>query len=250
MQSDELSARLASISTQWTKLFEAHQDVGQAAPPALRELLLRYYPAVYRYLLGTLRDQAAADELTQEFAVRFLRGDFKQADPERGRFRDFLKTSLRRLAIDHWRKQGQAAAPLEAAECVAIEASSSADLDRDFLDKWREELLQKAWEGLAGVEETTGQPCYSLLRHKTEHPEVRSAQLADYLRAQRGKVLTVEAVRQLLHRAREKFMDLLLEEVARSLPTTDPARLEQELLELDLLEYCRPALKRWPGRTA
>jgi hypothetical protein len=30
-------------------------------------------------------------------------------------------------------------------------------------------------------------------------------------------------------------------------PTTDRDRLEQELLELDLLEYCRPALERWTG---
>jgi RNA polymerase sigma-70 factor (ECF subfamily) len=247
VQTDELNARLASISTQWTKLFQAHQDPGEAAPAALRELLLRYYGAVYRYLLGTLRDPAAAEELTQEFAVRFLRGDFKQADPERGRFRDFLKTSLRRLAIDYWRKKELAAAPLEAAGCVVAQASSGADLDRDFLEKWREELLQKSWEGVARVEEAAGQPYYTLLRYKTEHPEVRSAQLAEYLRAQRGKVLSVEAVRQLLHRAREKFMDLLLEEVARSVPTTDAARLEQELLELDLLEYCRPALKRWAG---
>jgi RNA polymerase sigma-70 factor (ECF subfamily) len=247
MQTDPVSARLASISTQWTKLFEAHQDRGEVAPPALRELLLRYYGAVYRYLLGMLRDPVAAEELTQEFAVRFLRGDFKQADPERGRFRDFLKTSLRRLAIDHWRKKELAAAPLEAAEYVAAQASSSENLDRDFLEKWREELLQKSWERLATVEEAAGQPYYTLLRHKTEHPDVRSAQLAEYLHSQRGKALTVEAVRQLLHRAREKFIDLLVEEVARSVPTTDPDRLEQELLELDLLEYCRPGLKRRTG---
>jgi RNA polymerase sigma-70 factor (ECF subfamily) len=249
MQNDDLSARLASISTQWTKLFQAHQGEGEAASPALRELLLRYYGAVYRYLLGMLRDPDAADELAQEFAVRFMRGDFKQADPERGRFRDFLKTSLRRLAIDYWRKKAAAPAPLGASADVAADTPSDEDLDRDFLEKWREELLQKSWEGLARVEQAAGQPYYTLLRYKTEHPDLRSAQLADHLRAQRGKPLTVEAVRQLLHRAREKYQDLLVEEVARSVPTTDRDRLEQELLELDLLEYCRPALERWTGHS-
>jgi DNA-directed RNA polymerase specialized sigma24 family protein len=98
MEPDDLNVRLASISTQWTKLFRAHQDQGDAATAAQRELLLRYYGAVYRYLLGTLRDPAAAEELTQEFAVRFLRGDFHRADPQQGCFRDFVRTALRHLA--------------------------------------------------------------------------------------------------------------------------------------------------------
>jgi RNA polymerase sigma-70 factor (ECF subfamily) len=247
MENDEVSARLASISTQWTKLFQAHRGGGQAASAALQELLLRYHGAVYRYLLGMLRDQDAADELTQRFAVRFLQGDFRNADPERGRFRDFLKMSLRHLVIDYFRENAKAPGPLGVSAEVPADTPSDEDLDRAFLEKWREELLQKSWEGLEKVEQAAGQPYYLLLRYKTEHPDVRSAQLADYLCGQRGKAFTVEAVRQLLHRAREKYMDLLVDEVAHSVPTTDRDRLEQELLELDLLEYCRPALERWTG---
>src|SRR5262249_42324166 len=56
-------------------------------------------------LRAMVRDDDAAEELTQEFAVRFLRGDFRQADPSRGRFRDLLKRALRHLAIDYWRRQ-------------------------------------------------------------------------------------------------------------------------------------------------
>ena len=51
-------------------------------------------------------------------------------------------------------------------------------------------------------------------------------------------------VRKLLHRARKLFADLLVEEVARSLGTPDAEPLEQELMDLDLLEYCRSALER------
>jgi hypothetical protein len=47
-----------------------------------------------------------------------------------------------------------------------------------------------------------------------------------------------------LHRAREKFAVLLLDEVRNSLESQDPEQLEQELLELRLFEYCRPALAR------
>jgi hypothetical protein len=38
---------------------------------------------------------------------------------------------------------------------------------------------------------------------------------------------------------------LLLDEVARSLETADREWLRQELLDLDLLGYCGPALDRW-----
>ena len=43
---------------------------------------------------------------------------------------------------------------------------------------------------------------------------------------------------------KEKFAALLLEEVARSLETSDPPALEEELRALDLLRYCRSALER------
>jgi RNA polymerase sigma-70 factor (ECF subfamily) len=68
--------------------------------------------------------------------------------------------------------------------------------------------------------------------------------MAAQLSTELGKPLTAAGVRQLLHRARERFADLLLEEVAQSLAEPSPERLEQELLELGLLEYCRPALQR------
>jgi RNA polymerase sigma-70 factor (ECF subfamily) len=244
MQPDDLSARLASISTQWTQLFAAHHDHGDAAAAAQRELLLRYYGAVYRYLLGTLRDPAAAEELAQEFAVRFLRGDFQRADPRRGRFRDFLKTALRHLAHDHWRKQDRAPAPLPS---DGPEPADPDTLDQPFLDRWREELLAQAWAALAEVERQGGQPYHAVLRGKLEG--VRSAQVAARLSAERGKPFTEDGVRQVLRRARRKFAELLVNEVARSLQTSDPEALERELIELGLLDYCRSAL-RGRGRSA
>ena len=99
------------FSTHWTTLFRAHQGESDADTGARQQLLLRYYGAVYRYLLGIVRDPAAAEDLTQEFAVRFLRGDFRRAAPERGRFRDFLKTAVRHLAMDHWRQKEKASPP-------------------------------------------------------------------------------------------------------------------------------------------
>jgi RNA polymerase sigma-70 factor (ECF subfamily) len=68
--------------------------------------------------------------------------------------------------------------------------------------------------------------------------------MAEQLSAELGKPVNAAWVRQVLHRAREKFADILMQEVLRTLrePTVD--RLEEELIDIGLLEYCRPALDK------
>ena len=51
-------------------------------------------------------------------------------------------------------------------------------------------------------------------------------------------------LRMALQRSRERFVEFLLQEVAGSLNAPTPDRLEQELIDLRLLDYLRPALKR------
>jgi RNA polymerase sigma-70 factor (ECF subfamily) len=237
---DEL--RLSRIKTHWAAVLEAHHGEGDAASATQQALLMEYYGAVYRYLLGALGDAATAEELTQEFAVRFLRGDFRGADPTRGRFRDFLKVSVRHLMLDYWRARGKDAAPLPDG-LTGRPADPVADHDRAFLEKWREELLAHAWKALEG-QTGEGQSYYAALRVKTEHPELRSAGLAELLGARLGRPVTEEAARQLIHRARQRFADLLVAEVARSVAGAPPEELEQELIDLDLMAYCRAALRR------
>ncbi len=247
MNTPEPDPRLSRISTRWDLLLQAHRGEGEALSEAQRLLLRRYGGAVYRYLLAAVRDPHAAEELSQEFAVRALRGDFRRADPGRGRFRDFVKTALYHLIVDHHRRRRKQPGPLPSSDsALPAAAEVSAPGDEEFLGRWREELLERAWEALAEAERQTGQLHYTVLRWRAEHPQSAAAELAEQLSARQGRAFTDAGVRQTLHRAREKFAALLREEVARSLETADPERLEQELLDLGLLPYCRPA----PGRPA
>jgi hypothetical protein len=61
---------------------------------------------------------------------------------------------------------------------------------------------------------------------------------------QLGKPRNSAWVRKTLQRAHDKFADLLLEEVAQSLPAQAPEDLRGVLRELDLLKYCGRALER------
>jgi hypothetical protein len=64
MNQDNLALHLSNISTIWTVLERAHTASRQEAKTAQEQLLERYAPAVYRYLLGALRDKDAAVHLS------------------------------------------------------------------------------------------------------------------------------------------------------------------------------------------
>jgi hypothetical protein len=73
--------------------------------------------------------------------------------------------------------------------------------------------------------------------------------LAAGLTEQLGKPVNAGAARVLLHRARDSFAEILLDEVTQSLAQGSLDEAEEELIELDLLEYCRPALDRRRGKS-
>src|SRR5262249_54304659 len=104
MDPDDVNRPLNRISTLWTVVCQAHDGSAAEASSAQQLLLRRYAGAVHRYLLGPLRDPDAAGELSREFALRFIRGDFRGAAPARGRFRDFVKGVLSPLIADPHRR--------------------------------------------------------------------------------------------------------------------------------------------------
>ena len=137
MDQPELESHLSRIDTNWTAVIRAHQRMADEGVAARAELLTRYGGAVHRYLLASLRDVDAADDLAQEFALRFLRGDFKNADPGRGRFRDFLKRTVYHLMIDYHRARRAGPIPMEDRLPDAAGENSDdwdQDLDRQFLE--------------------------------------------------------------------------------------------------------------------
>jgi len=248
MDDDEL--HLSRIQTAWSMVRRAHGD-HTAVQSAQQALLDRYGGAVRRYALAALRDEDAADEVFQEFALRFVRGDFGNADPERGRFRAFVKTIVYRLIVDYQRRskkrlrEGALHSNVAEPEAGADELPLS---DADFQTSWRDELLARCWQKLADDEERTGKPHHTVLRYRVDHAELRSPELAAGLSEKLGKPVNAGAARVLLHRARDAFAELLLEEVVQSLADGSLDEAEEELIDLDLLEYCRPALDRRRGK--
>jgi RNA polymerase sigma-70 factor (ECF subfamily) len=243
----ERADRLDELSTWWSVLFEAHGDSAEAARAAQERLLERYGPAVRRYLLAAVRDEHAADDLFGEFALRLVRGDFRQARPELGRFRRLLKVALYRMVIDFQRRQAQRPQPLTV-DPADDPPEPFADSDRIFRAEWRAQLFETAWAALRAEEERSGRPLFTLLRYRTDHPDARAAEMAERLAERLGPDADAGWVRRRLFDARRHFTDALVAEAARTLHPPTPNDLAEELTELDLLDYCREALARWSGR--
>jgi RNA polymerase sigma-70 factor (ECF subfamily) len=236
--------RLSRIATRWSLVCKAHSGPCEAARAAQLELLKRYGGAIDRYLLAALRDPEAAEELSQEFALRFIRGDFRGVDPLRGRFRDYVKTVLFRLVAQYYKRRNLQPRSLPG---DVADPNTLADQDREFLDSWKCELLQRAWSALEEVQRKKGHPYHTVLRFSFEHSDdgTTSAALAERLSGELGRTFTAAGVRKILQRARAQFAQFLLEDVAHSLESATAAQLEQELRQLGLLAYCRPALEDW-----
>ena len=245
------SPDLSRISTIWDVFGRSRELASDADKNRWATLLQRYQGAIYRYLLGAVRDADAADELFQEFALRCLQGAFRGVDPQRGRFRDYLKTTLFHLIVDYQKKRQKSPLPLnlEVAEPAAPQEGST-ESECQFIESWRDDLLARAWAELAKVEKSGGQPYYSVLKFRTENQDADSDQMAESLtkRLCPEKPFTGAGIRKTLQRARANFADHLIDDVVESLGNPSVEELQQELDDLGLLPYCRSALERRKGQ--
>jgi RNA polymerase sigma-70 factor (ECF subfamily) len=237
--------RLSQIATPWSDLDQAHGTMLPSLDAARRRLLQHYSSAVYSYLIGAVRDPNVADDLFQEFALRLMRGAFRGADPRRGRFRDFLKTALGHLVTDHYRRQRRVGLPYRGFPEPATSARPAlAEAEERFAEEWRTRLIDRTFAALEAFEQRTGQPLHTLLHFRVENPELAVDDLARQLSDRLGQEPSAAWVYKHLHKARQKFAGLLVAEVARTLHCPGVQELGEELAELGLLQWCRPALDR------
>ena len=238
---DTISSRLDSMTTRWSLVRRAHQASILSAGQARNELVLRYSSAIRSYVRAILRDEARADELAQDAVVRLLSGDFAGADPNRGRFRDLLKVSVRNMARNHWEKENRRRPAAVDVDDVA--ATRSASEDSAWLASWGQNALDLTWSAMESFERSQpGSSAMAILRLRARFPEASSDELAQRLTEKTGQSIRPEALRQQLRRARVKFAELLIAEIADGLENAAPDDVEEELAALGLMDYVRDLL--------
>jgi RNA polymerase sigma-70 factor (ECF subfamily) len=237
------SSHLSRIETIWSMVHNANGSKSRGAE-AQTQLFERYGMAVKRYLLASMRNEDAAAEVFQEFALRLIRGDFRNANSDKGKFRSMIKTALYRLMIDYYRRNQKQKKLGSGVECedfaVANESESGFD---SFTLSWRESLLDESWNRLEQLELTTGKPYFTVLRARVDQPRSTTLQLLDSLVQNGASFASESAFRVFLHRSRKRFAAILLQQVVESLNEPTDEEIELELIELGLHHFCKPAMR-------
>src|SRR5262249_44595631 len=114
------------------------------------------------------------------------------------------------------------------------------DADQLFSQSWTRTLCDLAMTALKEAHPTY----HAVLRLREEGPDLSSEELAERAGEALGVSLDVANVRKLLHRARERFSDLLLQEVIRSLGHPSRDELLDELRAVGWHGHLRAALER------
>ncbi len=219
--------RLTTLDTIWTQIRTAH-TTGPAGEAAMRDLIGRYHDAVERYLRLKLRDRNLADEVFQEFWTKLLSHKLAGADDSKGRFRDYLRTVLHRLIVDHFR--GRKLQPLPPGDLLD---PSVQDLEYDRA--WREAIIRRVWSRLETYEASTPKNRYATVLHlRVENPDAPIDDLAVTLAKKLEVNITPEGFRKTLQRARRKFLELLIEELRMTIHPATTEDIEDEINDLGL----------------
>jgi RNA polymerase sigma-70 factor (ECF subfamily) len=202
---------------------------------ALAALCEIYWYPLYAYVRRQGYQPAAAQDLTQEFFARLLEKQYLQAaDRERGRFRTFLLTALKRF-LQNEKKRAAAQKRGGGRPALSIDFESgeqrfqqeiSVDWtpERVYERKWALTLLDQVLSELERDYSARGKdPLFQRL--KVFLTATTAPPSYEELAAELG--ITKGSVKVAVHRIRQRYRDLLRSEIAKTVAT--PEEVDQEL---------------------
>ena len=222
---------LEEISTRWPLIRDPVQFV------------MRYAPAIRKYLEAMLKNTHDAEDVTQDFLIRGLLLSFVRTENLRGQFRHYLKRAVRNAALNHLqRKPSREASSIDPVSLPDLHDAETA-AEQQWLAEWRGCLIDRALQALDHHErQVPANLFHTAMRLVLDHPEEDSVALATRATALIGRSIRADAFRKQLSRARRRFAELLQEEVHLTLEQPTQDRVLEELAELGLLSYVRDFL--------
>lgn len=225
----EEASTLDLIATDWSQVHDS------------KHFMARYAVAVRRYLEALLQNAQDAEDVAQSFFLRVVAGGFDRANPQRGRFRDYLKIGVRNAAVSFLRQKQRQPRTKDVALLQHSVSQSESDANRQWLREWQNCLLERAWQALEQHEERSrGNLFHTVLRAAVDYPEEDAAARTARVAALSGRRLSCQAVRKQLSRARRKFAELLVSEVKQTLKNPTAADIEMELTAIGFHDYVWP----------
>lgn len=222
-------------TTHWSVVLAAGEKDSPDFSDALEKLCRTYWYPVYVYVRRQGHDAHDAQDLTQEFFTRLLERNYLgTVERAKGKFRSFLIASLNHFLANEWDKAraqkrggGKTILSLDddtAENRYALEPVAQVSPEKNFDRRWALALLDQAltrlWdEFVAAGKAEQFNALKVFLEDGTNAGEY--APVADQLK------MTPAAVAMAVSRLRQRYRDLLLEEVAQTV--SNPAEIEGEL---------------------
>ncbi|MFN0125283.1 MAG: RNA polymerase sigma factor [Verrucomicrobiales bacterium] len=226
-------------ATRWT-LVQAARGDDTRARDALGELCTAYYAPVVAFLRRDGRSDDDARELAHGFFARVLEGGhFDAADRSRGKFRSYVLGALKHHLQQERRKQGAArrgggiehvalSQPTDTHAGFEVADPREVGFDREFDRRWALAVLDRAMSMLESEFERVGRRAhFDALRPWLggEAAGESQAELAGRLGMSAG------AVKVAIHRLRQRFREVVKEEIAHTVGGGE-AEVREELNHL------------------
>ncbi len=239
------AARVFS-TTRWSVVAACLQDDQAKARVALSELCQAYWRPVYACIRHHGHSVHDAQDLTQEFFVHLLKGKWlDQLDAAKGRFRSYLSVALRHFLISHhrrrwtlWRGWGSQVVSFDAqeAEGLYLKGLVTQDSPEAFYERqWAATLIEHALGELRVEMRAKGREV--LFGYFDAVLEACPREFV-YQEAAWSLGTSVDALHAALARWRQRFREILREEIGRTV--TSKSEIDAELEHLQRLSGRTP----------
>lgn len=219
-------------TTRWSVVLAAQEKSSRSGAESLEALCQQYWPPLYAFVRLRGHSEHDAQDLTQEFFARLLEKEWlTAADQQRGRFRTFLLTAMKRFLANEWdrtraQKRGGAAkiVNMDTAATISIPDKVQVSAEALFDRQWALTLLESVMVTLCREYESTGRTSeFELLK-----PSLTAERGAtDYAALAVSLGIQPASVRSSVHRLRQRFRELFRAEVAGTV--ADAADVDTEM---------------------
>jgi RNA polymerase sigma factor (sigma-70 family) len=218
------SSNAVFATTHWSVVMAAGKSDSAQAAQALEQLCRTYWYPLYAFVRRQGHAAHDAEDLTQEFFARFLAKEyFGRADPALGRFRNFLLACLKHFLSEQWRQAGRLKRgggqtivswdSLMAEERYRSEPTDPLTPEKVFDRRWALTLLEQTLTRLGEEQSAAGKgEVFASLKDYLWG----EGSLAGYTEVAARLGMTEGALKVAVHRLRQRYRELLREEVAHT----------------------------------
>src|SRR3954471_15501822 len=216
------------VTTRWSVVLAAKDRSSPDSAAALEVLCAAYWYPLYVYARRQGHGPHDAQDLTQEFIARLLEKNYlKAADREKGRFRTFLRVSMKRFLANEWNRSHalkRGGGSIVSWDAASAEGRYQRDHepaqapDQIYERQWAMTLLEKTMQALRADYSASGKVAeFDRLKPAltAERGSIAYAEIAGQLGVTEG------AARVAVHRMRKRFRELFRAAVADTVESDD-----------------------------